>query len=168
MRVRRKGAPDISKTFSIGEGAEKGGRQVDAAIRSGTLPQLINRDKAIRALLREYAQKVTPAKRGARQERRRIIALLHSTLASYSAVDLIARAIREYRDRLLERGVIGSSVNRESPFHGGDAGSNPPHDTLGSRQTCDRCSLSANSRRSSSRPNCLNTLTGVTWCRLSK
>lgn len=59
-RVRRKAAPDISKTFGTGEGAEKWGREVDAAIRSGTLPELISRDKAIGALLREYAQKVAP------------------------------------------------------------------------------------------------------------
>lgn len=64
-RARRKGAPGVSKTFSTREGAEKWGHEVAAAIRSGTLPQSIDRDKTSGALLREYAQKVTPTERGA-------------------------------------------------------------------------------------------------------
>lgn len=113
VRIRRKGAPDTSRTFTDRDAAAKWGSDVEAAIRNGTLPELLNRDTTVGVLLAEYGEKVTPKKKGAKQERRRLAALRRSKIADYTAVNVTPRVICEYRDRLQGRGVSGSTINRE-------------------------------------------------------
>lgn len=106
-RIRRHGHEPIARTFPTRALAESWAREIEHRIARG---EALPSDEASRTTLAEaldrYAREVTPSKRGASQERRRIAAwkarpLAHRALASLRGTDLA-----QWRDaRLLEVGT---------------------------------------------------------------
>lgn len=111
-RVRRQGAPDISRSFTTAADAQAWGVETEAAIRAGRLREHQQRRTTLGEVLRSYGDKVTPTKKGERQELLRLAALQRDSIASYSLENLNRQVFRDYRDRRL-KSVSGSTVNRE-------------------------------------------------------
>lgn len=110
-RVRRQGAPDISRTFDTEADANDWATATEAAVRAGRLKEHLQRSTTLGELLKAYRDKVTPTKRGHRQEYTRIAALLLDPIADYSLENLTRQVFRDYRDRRLKT-ITGSTVNR--------------------------------------------------------
>jgi len=111
-RVRRQGAPTLSRSFTNREDAEHWAAQTERAIATGTLAEHRHRDTTLRQLLNLYKVRVTRRKNGARLEQRRIDALARDRLAAFSLSNLYRAALREFRDRRAKQ-VSGSTVNRD-------------------------------------------------------
>lgn len=112
VRVRRHGAPTISKSFASRDDAERYGRETEAAIASGTLAEHQHKSTTLRELLQAYGTKKSSRKKGAAQELVRIEALKADRLAAYSTANLTRAVFREFRDKRLKT-VAGSTFNRE-------------------------------------------------------
>lgn len=102
--VRRSG------TFPTKAEAVNWATQIESEILSGVRGKV----KAVTfgALLQEYAEKVSPKKRGAKWEINRINLICRDEIASVKLADLSASHIAKWRDRSLER-VSEASVRRE-------------------------------------------------------
>jgi integrase len=111
-RVRRNGAPDLSRSFARREDAEIWSADTEAAIRSGTLQSHKLKRTTLGELLAAYGDSQTPRKRGAKQEYSRIAALLRDSVAAYSLENLSRAVFRSFRDRRL-KSVSGSTLNRD-------------------------------------------------------
>ncbi len=111
-RIRRNGAPDLSRTFNEEADALSWGAETEAAIRAGRLQEHRHRQTTLRELLGAYAERVTPSKKGEAQELTRIAALQRNRIAAFSLENLTRQVFREYRDQRLKT-VSGSTVNRE-------------------------------------------------------
>jgi integrase len=112
VRIRRHGAPAISKSFASRDDAERYGRETEAAITSGTLAEHRHRETTLRELLTAYGVKKSSRKKGAAQELVRVEALRRDRIAAYSTANLSRGLFRDYRDRRLKT-VTGSTFNRE-------------------------------------------------------
>ncbi|CAB1368374.1 site-specific integrase [Denitratisoma oestradiolicum] len=113
-KVRRDGYPPKSKTFARRSDAEawaraeeremdRGEWQDRSAAESTTLFKLIER----------YAQDVAPTKRGAEIEILRLKTLQGDEICKYKLSALTPLVVAEWRDRRLDAGCAGSTVNRE-------------------------------------------------------
>lgn len=111
-KIRRQGAPALSRTFDTRADAEAWGEATEAAIRAGTLQTHTQRTAKLGDLLIGYRDKVTPTRKGHQAEFNRIEALRCDRIAAYSLENLSRQAFRDYRDRRLQS-VTGSTVNRE-------------------------------------------------------
>lgn len=65
------------------------------------------------ALLKQYLKDVTPKKRGAAIEELRINTLMRDEIARYKLAALSPLVLVDWRDRRLEGGASGSTINRE-------------------------------------------------------
>ena len=111
--VRRKGYPNISKTFDLRKDAEKWARQQERSIDSD---QWVDRTEAQQTtfgdVLGRYAKEISSAKRGADVEIIRINALRRTKLAKHSAAAISGQLLSQWRDQRLTE-VSGSTVTRE-------------------------------------------------------
>jgi len=112
-RVRRNGAPDLSRSFDTRADAVLWGEETEAAVKAGRLDEHRQRRTTFGELLEVYAVKQTWKKKGADKESSRIKALQRDPLAAYSLENLSRPVIRAYRDRRLAAGISGSTANRE-------------------------------------------------------
>lgn len=99
-----------SATFATKAEAVAWSAQIENEILSGQRGKV----KAVTfgALLKEYAEKVSPKKRGAKWEITRIAMICRDEIASVKLADLSASDIAKWRDRSLQR-VSEASVRRE-------------------------------------------------------
>jgi len=111
-KIRRQGAPALSRTFDTREDAQAWGEATEAAIRAGTLTTHQQRTATLAELLAGYRDKVTPTKRGAKAEYNRIEALRRDRIAAFNLENLSRQVFRDYRDRRLQT-VSGSTICRE-------------------------------------------------------
>ena len=83
VKIRRRGYPAITKTFSIKAKAEYWARSVESEMDGGTF---VSRAKAetttLKEALQRYLNEITPFKKGARQESDRIKVWMSHDLAS--------------------------------------------------------------------------------------
>ena len=107
-RVRRSGAPDISRTFKCEQDAIAWAENAELAIERGALSEFQHRDTVLGSLLERYQMEVSVMKKGARQERSRIGRLLATPLAKLALANLTRGAIRSWRDTQKK----GPGVNR--------------------------------------------------------
>ena len=112
-RVLREGYPAEVKSFATRGEAQRWARQIEGAMDSGGYQSRCEADKMLLsdALLR-YAEKVSPTKRGYRDEVIRINALRRAKLAAYSMAKLSPAIVAGFRDERL-RDVGAGAVIRD-------------------------------------------------------
>jgi len=117
--VRRKGFPQLTRTFNTKVAAESWARRAEAEMDRGVF---VDRAEAERQsfgdLLARYGREVSPLKKGGALEILRIRKLRNDPLAQIKVAGLTGKSIAQYRDRRLlgnptSKPVSGSTVNRE-------------------------------------------------------
>lgn len=112
-RVRRNGFPDITKTFSVRQDAEKWARAVEREQDTGVF---VCRNEAERTTLAElldrYGMEISPKYKGHREQLWKIGVIKRDKMAQYSLVALTPKIVADYRDRRL-RIVAESTVRHE-------------------------------------------------------
>lgn len=99
VRIVRKGYPAEVKTFDSRLAATQWARSIETDLDRGNhVSQRSGNDALFRDLLERYLQTVTPGKRGAADERVRILAIERHRIAGYSMANLTPTVIAEFRD----------------------------------------------------------------------
>jgi integrase len=115
-RIRRRGYPDITKTFETKADAEKWARSVESEIDKG---QFVSITEAQRTTLGDaiarYLVEVTPTMKGATEDTIRLKAIMRKPIARWSMANLSAAHIAAYRDERLNQ-VSGGTVIRELAY----------------------------------------------------
>ena len=111
--VRRRGQPPASRSFLNRLDAERWARQIEAEIDRGVF---VDRSPAERTTVAElidrYLAEVTPHKRSADREKRRLL-VLRKQFGSVAPTALQAKHIAAYRDERLSKGTAGGTVVKE-------------------------------------------------------
>lgn len=113
-KVRRKGYPAQSRTFSYKEDAEKWVRDLERAADTGGMVDRREAEKnTLDDILRRYKTEVTPSKKSADIESVKIdVILKDATLPKLKMSAVTSSAVASWRDRRLKQ-VSGATVNRE-------------------------------------------------------
>jgi integrase len=115
-RIRRRGYPDITKTFETKADAEIWARSVESEIDKG---QFVNVNEAQRTTLGDviarYLEEVTPSMKGASEDTIRLKAIMRKPIAQWSMANLSAARIAAYRDERLKE-VSAGTVIRELAY----------------------------------------------------
>jgi len=115
-RIRRRGYPDITKTFETKADAEKWARALESEIDKG---QFVNVSEAQRTTLGDviarYLTEVTPSMKGASEDTIRLKAIMRRPIAWWSMANLSAARIAVYRDERLKE-VSAGTVIRELAY----------------------------------------------------
>lgn len=113
-KVRRKGYPAQSRTFSYKEDAEKWVRALEREADSGGFVDRREAEKnTLGAVLQRYREEVTPSKKSAAIESVKIdVILKDATLPKLKMSAITSSAVASWRDRRLKQ-VSGATVNRE-------------------------------------------------------
>lgn len=114
VKIRRNGYPTASKTFARKSDAEAWARAQEAEMDRGAWRDRSSADSTtLYALLDRYLKDVVPSKRGAEIESLRIKTLMRDEIARYKLSALSPLVLADWRDRRLEAGCSGGTVNRE-------------------------------------------------------
>ncbi len=115
-RIRRRGYPDIVKTFESKSDAEKWARTLESEIDKG---QFVNVSEAQRTTLGDviarYLVEVTPTMKGAAEDTIRLNAMMRKPIARWSMTNLSAARIAAFRDERLKE-VSAGTVIRELAY----------------------------------------------------
>ncbi|WP_296662642.1 site-specific integrase [Paraburkholderia sp.] len=112
-KIRRRGYPPQSRTFTTRADAQRWITEQEAAISRGVFVDTSTaREMLLQQALDRYAAEVTPTKKGADVEALRLRAMARDPVARYSLATLTPAVIAAWRDRRLVA-VSGSTVNRE-------------------------------------------------------
>lgn len=115
-RIRRRGYPDITKTFETKADAEKWARALESEIDKG---QFVNVCEAQRTTLGDviarYLVEVTPTMKGASEDTIRLKAMMRKSIARWSMANLSAARVAAYRDERLKE-VGPGTVIRELAY----------------------------------------------------
>ena len=113
-KVRRRGYPRISKTFSTRPKAERWARMMESEMDDGVF---VSRKEAESTTLEEaferYKKEITSYKKGAKQEKNRINQWMKRPLAKLFLSNIRGQDIAKYRDERLEQGKSPYTVNNE-------------------------------------------------------
>ena len=111
--VRRRGQPPAARSFLNRFDAERWARQIESEIDRGVF---VDRSPAERTTLAElidrYLEEVTPHKRSADREKRRLLTLRRQ-FGAIAPSALQAKHIAAYRDERLSKGTAGATVVKE-------------------------------------------------------
>ncbi len=108
VRIRRRGAPAISKTFPRKADAQAWADKTETALRSGELVGTDADHMTLGEALDRYAREVTPLKKSAMQEFRRVVFWQRHPLAACALSRLRGSDFATYRD---ERRADGKAEN---------------------------------------------------------
>jgi len=113
-RVRVKGFPEQSRTFTYRKDAERWARALERELEtSGFVDRREAEKNTLRQMLERYKLEVTPAKKSAAIEEVKIdVILKDSTLPGLKMAAVTSKQIAAWRDRRLKE-VTGGTVNRE-------------------------------------------------------
>lgn len=113
-KVRRKGFPEQSRTFTYREDAEKWIRTVERELETSGFVDRREADKnTLGEVLRRYQREVTPTKKSATIESVKInVILKDAVLPKLKMSALTSSAVASWRDRRLKE-VGGATVNRD-------------------------------------------------------
>lgn len=115
-RVRRRGYPDETKTFTTRQDAEKWARSIETDIDKG---QFVNVSEAQRTtfgdLIARYLAEVTVSMKGATKDTIRLKAMMRKPIARWSMANLSAARVAAYRDERIKE-VSGGTVIRELAY----------------------------------------------------
>lgn len=113
-QVRRKGIPAQSKTFESRAEAEKWARSIESAVDRGTFQDMREAETtALREVIERYRREITPSKKGAIQESRRLAQWLADPLANRPLANLRSSDFAAWRDSRLEYGRAASTVRND-------------------------------------------------------
>jgi len=114
-RVRRQGIGTIDRHFRTKSEARQWAKRIEAKYenREFRSSQSSNINMTLHTALKRYRKEVTPLKRGAVQERRRIDAWLKEPLARERLLDISGRHLAVYRDRRLREGKSPNTARLE-------------------------------------------------------
>jgi integrase len=111
-RVIRKGYKPTAKTFDTKQDAEKWGRSVEREIDRGSfLDKTVLQQLTFGDLLKRYREKVTPSKRGKRNEEYLLLAIEKAPIAMINIGSLTVADFVSYRDERLTK-VSSGTVQR--------------------------------------------------------
>ena len=97
--VRHKNIGTTSRSFHTKQAAIKWVVSVEEQLEAGTFGTLRPTHVTLRGLLERYSCEVTPTKRGATTELRRLQRLIKDPVSSIRASQLTSQAIADFRDR---------------------------------------------------------------------
>lgn len=113
-KIRRDGYPSRSKTFARKADAEAWARAEEHEMDRGAWQDRSAADATtLYKLLERYAKDVVPTKKGREVEKLRIATIQRDKLARHKLSALTPIVIADWRDKRLEAGCKGSTVNRE-------------------------------------------------------
>jgi len=104
-QVRRAGASPISKTFTNKKDAQVWVRGIEARIDVGDTGIAAPRAATLGQLLQRYSEEITPKKKGAAPELRRLRRLINDPISDTPLSALSSYSLATFRDRRLEDGV---------------------------------------------------------------
>lgn len=117
--VRKKGHPQVSRTFPSKTLAEQWAAEVEGDIDRGSLVNHAEiRDTTVAQVLRRFDKEVVPTRKGWRWERNRINVWLKEQWSLLSLHQDIPEALRRWRDRRLVE-VSPATINRDLNLLGG-------------------------------------------------
>lgn len=113
-KVRRKGFPEQSRTFTYREDAEKWVRMVESELETtGFVDRREAEKNTLGEVLRRYQKEITPSKKSAVIESIKIDVILKDAVLPKLKVSAItSNVVASWRDRRLKE-VSGATVNRE-------------------------------------------------------
>ena len=113
-KVRRRGFPTQTRTFSYKEDAEKWVRTVERELETSGFVDRREADKnTLGEVLRRYQKEVTPSKKSAVIESVKIdVILKDAVLPKLKMSAITSTAVASWRDRRLKE-VVGATVNRD-------------------------------------------------------
>ncbi len=115
-RVRRRGYPDIVKTFQTKADAEKWARALESEIDKGHFASINEAQRnTLGDLIERYLVEVTPSMKGATEDTIRLKAIMRKPIARWSMANLSAARIAAYRDERLQE-VSAGTVIRELAY----------------------------------------------------
>ena len=115
-RIRRRGYPDITKTFETKADAEKWARALESEIDKGQFSSVSEAQRnTLGDLIARYLAEVTPTMKGAAEDTIRLKAIMRKPIARWSMANLSAARIAAYRDERLKE-VSSGTVIRELAY----------------------------------------------------
>jgi integrase len=115
-RIRRRGHPDITKTFETKADAEKWARLLESEIDRGQFVSINEAQQTtLGDLIARYLKEVTPSMKGATDDAIRLKAIMRKPIAQWSMSNLSAARIAAYRDDRLKE-VNAGTVIRELAY----------------------------------------------------
>ena len=112
-KVRRKGFPEQSRTFTYKEDAEKWVRTVESELETkGFIDRREAEKNTLAQILKRYQREITPSKKSAAIESVKIDVLLRdAALVGLKMTAITSTEVARWRDRRLKE-VTGGTVNR--------------------------------------------------------
>ena len=115
-RIRRRGYPDITKTFETKADAEKWARALESEIDKGLFASINEAQRnTLGDLIARYLAEVTPTMKGATEDTIRLKAIMRKPIARWSMANLSVARIAAYRDERLKE-VSAGTVIRELAY----------------------------------------------------
>ena len=115
-RIRRRGYPDITKTFETKADAEKWARALESEIDKGLFASINEAQRnTLGDLIARYLAEVTPTMKGATEDTIRLKAIMRKPIALWSMANLSVARIAAYRDERLKE-VSAGTVIRELAY----------------------------------------------------
>jgi integrase len=115
-RVRRKGFPDETKSFTTRQEAEKWARSIESNMDKGLFVDASEAQRnTLRDLIERYLIEVTPHMKGASDDTIRLKAIMRKPIAQWSMSNLSATRIATFRDDRLKE-VSAGTVIRELAY----------------------------------------------------
>lgn len=113
-KIRQAGQRPISKTFDTKSDAKRWAREVERDLDRGAINVAATLAEKTRFndLVERYSREVTPSKKGANDEHRRLAMFSRSGLADLYLVNITPQMVADWRDARLEE-VSAPTVNRE-------------------------------------------------------
>ena len=105
VQVRRSGIGSTAKSFVSKSAALKWGYEQELSMESGLFGLICPKDVTLGTLLERYRLEITPAKRGAPQETRRINRLMRDSISLKTISELSPTALARFRDERLKNGA---------------------------------------------------------------
>ena len=110
-RVRRKGYPEESRSFTTKADAQIWARSVESSMDTGGHASVGKaHDLLLTSVLERYVHEVTPSKRGAQRETESIRFMQRHKMAAYSMANLTPSVIAGYRDERLKTVSAGTII----------------------------------------------------------
>ncbi|MBL6626431.1 MAG: site-specific integrase, partial [Alphaproteobacteria bacterium] len=99
--VRQKNIGTASRSFIKKTQAIKWALEQEERIERGVFGSIETSEVTLGELLKRYSQQITPAKRGAETEQRRLNRLINDSISDYSIEQLTSKTLASFRDRRL-------------------------------------------------------------------
>ncbi len=115
-RIRRLGQPDLVKTFTLKQDAERWARSIEAEMDKGQFTSLAEAERTtLKDLIQRYLREVSPNMKGHSTDSIRLNAMMRKDIAKWSIAKLSPAKIAAFRDERL-REVSSGTVIRELAY----------------------------------------------------